>query len=92
MFSVKDYVYIFVIIAMISSAWYSLSSWHYKPIKQLTNQVNILKQESDSKDITINNLGVEIVQLTKKNKIAGFEGYFDGLSEINISTSDRLIF
>ncbi len=92
MLSIKDGIYIAVILALIGSAWYILQDWHYRPLKD--NAILITKQKATIKaqNITINNLGVEIVQLIEQNKVAGFESYFTGLADANNTTSDNLIF
>ena len=76
-----------------ASAWYVVDDWHYKPIALLERQVKSLSIDNDAKDITINNLGVQIVQLTENNKISGFEEYFKGVADANVSiVGDKLIF
>lgn len=47
LFSKKDAAYIFIIVAMIGSAWYILEDWHYGPLRvqektiiMLGNQLN----------------------------------------------------
>ncbi len=91
--SIKDGIYLAVISALIGSAWYILQDWHYKPLKDnvkiITSQKIIIKTQ----EITINNLGVEIVQLVEQNKVVGFESYFTGLADANNSTdNNNLIF
>ena len=79
--------------ALLASAWYVVRDWHYKPIHLLERQLITVKLDNKAKDITINNLGVQIVQLTENNKVLGFEEYFKGVADANISVvSDKLIF
>lgn len=92
MIGIKYYVYIGIIVALLGSAWYVANTLHFKPIRLLERQLNILIIDNQAKDVTINNLSVDIVQLIENNKIVGFEEYFNGLSENNTTTTDKLIF
>jgi len=92
---IRTYLYIGVAISIIGGAWFFLNSWHFAPIK--TFKKNIKKQEEIIKlqNITINNLGVQINKLIESNKVTGFEEYFKGYKDENISAhagSSNLIF
>ena len=64
---------------------YFLYSWHYNIIDNLEQEATELRLENKSKDITINNLGVEIVQLIEQNKVTGFEEYFEGGGDVEVN-------
>ncbi len=36
--SIKDYIYVGIIITMVGSAWAVVDSWHYKPIRLLKKE------------------------------------------------------
>ena len=65
---------------------------HSYAISKLENKNKVLTQAIKSKDLTIHNLGVEIIRLIENNKVIGFEEYFNGLSENNTSYSADLLF
>jgi len=90
--SVKDLVYVGIIIAMVATAWALVDSWHYKPIRVLKEERNSLKTLNKNKDIVINNLSIELVKAIENTKIKGFEEYFKGLADANITVTDKLIF
>ena len=93
MFSIKDYIYVGIIISLIGASWYILRDWHYKPLDVMAQTIITLKQENQQKEITINNLSVQIVELMENNKVTGFEEYFKGVSDANNTIiTDKLIF
>jgi len=89
----KGYLYAGVTLCVVSIFSYSLYSWHYSVIDSLEKQLRTAQIDNKAKEITINNLGVQIVQLMENNKITGFESYFKGIADANNTTvSDKLIF
>lgn len=92
---IRYYIYLAVAVAVAGSIWYTLNSWHYRPIRALKVQVITLTRENKAKDIVINNLSVQLKRLTEQNKVTGFEEYFKGYKDENISnitSSDNLVF
>ena len=79
---------------MVGMAWYVVDDFHYEPIRLLEGQVAALEATTKVQEITINNLGVEIVQLTENNRIIGFEEYFKVYFYANTTVidNDKLIF
>ncbi len=67
--------------------------WHYLPLQQFENKLQANKIELSNKDIVINNLSVELQEVVQDNKVIGFEEYFKGFNDENISVdTDKLIF
>ncbi len=67
--------------------------WHYLPLQQHEDKLQSNKIELANKDIVINNLSVELQEVVQNNKVVGFEEYFKGFSDENISiNTDKLIF
>jgi len=96
---IKGYVKMFKLYTYIGAAVFVLGltggviyKYHFEPINNLSKRIDTLIIDNKAKDITINNLGVEIVQLIEQNKIVNFESYFTGLADANNSTSNNLIF
>ena len=88
----KGALYAGFIIIVVGSAWYVVNDWHYKPIRVFERQVKTLTIDNKAKDVTINNLSVQIVELIENNKVTNFESYFLGISESNTTVSEKLIF
>ena len=81
----KYTIWLLSILSLIGVVWYSLNTWHYGVINDLNKQVI-------AKDVTIQNLSIELVKLVEENKVVGFEEYFNGLSENNNTFTDSLTF
>jgi len=93
MLGVKGYLYAGVTLCVVSLFSYSLYSWHYHVIDNLEKQLKTARHDNKAKEITINNLSVQIVQLMEDNRITGFESYFKGIADANNTiVSDKLIF
>ena len=92
--STKYWLYIFTTLALLGISWYALNTWHYKPLQDMGTTIQRQAVELSSKDIIINDLGVTIQVLKEKNKVVGFEEYYKGYVDENISTvtNDRFIF
>ena len=77
---------IYLYLAIIAGVAYLFFTYHYLPIQAL-------KSETDSQKIVIDNLSVELLETVENNKVMGFEEYFKGKADENISISScRLIF
>ena len=85
MFPTKEAIYVGIIVAVLSATWFMVDTLHFKPIRLLERQVVELSQDVKDRDLTINNLGVEIVQLTENNKVTGFEEFWKGYQDENIT-------
>lgn len=92
--SFKTYLYIIGILSFIVAEVYFVWSWHYIPISILEKEVITLKEDVQDKDLVINNLSTQVIQLTEGNIVSGFENYFKGYEDANNTTIDntKLIF
>lgn len=78
---------------VMGSVSYFLYSWHFNPLSDYEQLVNKQNQTLTAQEITINNLSVQIVELTENNRVTNFEEYFKGIADANNSTvSDKLLF
>ncbi len=88
----KGYLYAGLTTIALGSVGYFLHDWHYDVISDYKQLVNKQKQTLKAQEITINNLSVQIVELTENNRVTGFEEYFNGMAENNSTISDKLLF
>ena len=90
----KGIIYGIVISLGLGAAYYSLYTWHIKPINTLEDANFKQKEVIRSQAITINNLGVQIQTLIEENKVTGFYEYFKGVADEQNNTiiSDDYIF
>ncbi len=72
--------------ALLGSIWYSLNSWHYKPLKVCNVTVVHLNTVISDKDTVINNLSTQIQSLMEDNKVIGFQEFFKGYEDENATT------
>ena len=79
---IKDIVYIATIITMLTSAWLSLNSWHYRPIKNL-------KIENKSLIRQLQIVGSRLNTCENNLTIQNLQGYIEGEGTIDevINTS-----
>lgn len=81
-------LYAAIVATVIGGAGYFLYDWHYDVISALEEKVTTLEADNKTKDLTIDNLGVQIIQIIEDNKVVGFEEYFNGVADANYTVSD----
>jgi len=74
--SIKDAVYVGIIVVMIGAAWYLLNDWHYKPLKQ-----NKVKIESLQFQLTQTGNALNTCEANLSKQL--LQGYIDGIGENN---------
>lgn len=72
---------------MIAGSWYAVYTWHYGPLNSQANEIVTLRSVSASKDTTINDLGTQIQYLIEHNKVVGYEEFYKGYKDENISVT-----
>ena len=91
---IKYGIYAAAVAVIIGTSWYTLNTWHYSPLEH--KSAIIVKHEATivSKDVIINDLSVKIQSLIEKNKVVGFEEFYKGYIDENVSdsTDSRFIF
>ena len=85
MFPTKEAIYVGIIVAVLSATWFISNSLYDKFILLPQRQIVKLNQDVKDRDLAINNLGVEIVQLAEQNKVTGFEEFWKGYQDENIT-------
>jgi len=64
-----------LIIAIIGGGWYAAHKWHYWPLEERQEIINIL-------GITVNNLEVNLTRCQDNKTVIEFESFFEGGGDI----------
>ncbi len=81
--SLKDGIYIVLILALIGSAWYVLQDWHYRPLKEQGKQILSLEKQLR---ITGGALNTCENNLSKQS----LDGFIEGIGENNETSTITL--
>ncbi len=79
---------------VVGSGWYTINTWHYQPLKEQAILISGQASSLRDKQVIIGNLSVQIQTLIEENRVTGFEEFYKGYQDENISdsTDSRFIF